>query len=160
MILGFFAALMAEEWWVIWIFILSPCLLMALLFRPQKYDAETAREITWMRKFFLSLSLVFTQVFTYLPFKREPSTHLNYAIAYYSVIEFYYCVNWIRFQKCDYLDLFCWKYSASDILGFCCIQGSAFLLAVYNHRSADFLLLRSFPDRLLFQIYRNYRWWN
>ena len=71
MILGFFAALMAEEWWVIWIFILSPCLLMALLFRPQKYDAETAREIIWMRKFFLSLSLVFTQVFTYLPFKRN-----------------------------------------------------------------------------------------
>ena len=71
MILGFFAALMAEEWWVIWIFILSHCLLMALLFRPQKYDAETAREITWMRKFFLSLSLVFTQVFTYLPFKRN-----------------------------------------------------------------------------------------
>jgi len=84
MILSFFAAL-TNEGWGIWIVILIHCLLMALIFRPQKYDTEAAKEITWMRKFFLALSLVFTQVFTYLPFKREPSTRWRYAVVYYSV---------------------------------------------------------------------------
>lgn len=82
--LSFFAAL-TNEGWGIWIILLIHSLLMALIFRPQKYDTEAAKEITWMRKFFLSLSLVFTQVFTYLPFKREPLTRWRYAVVYYSV---------------------------------------------------------------------------
>jgi len=85
LILSFFAA-STNDGRNIWLFLLAHCLLMTLTLRiTQKDDADSVKEITLARKFFLALSLVFAQVFAFLPFKTNTTTRFRHAFYYYAV---------------------------------------------------------------------------
>ena len=88
LILAFFAASTANNGSHFWLLLLAHCLLMTLTLRPEKEDSDTVREITVTRKFFLALSLVFAQIFAFLPFKSKTSASLHYALYYYTVTIF------------------------------------------------------------------------
>ena len=106
-ILGFFAASVNGGNVYIWFILLIHCLLMAIFFRPQNdlndSDSSTTIITKWVRKTGLVVCLVFTQLFTFIPFnkrkqKNKQDTHVEtdgktsnkYEDAY---IQFFYLVN-------------------------------------------------------------------
>lgn len=84
MIISIFSASVIDGHKSIWFLLLSHCVLMLLFFRPQREESNDLTE-AWTRKFFLTLSLVFTQIFTFIPFKRDSSSRLLYALFYHTV---------------------------------------------------------------------------
>lgn len=78
-----------EKSYLLWLFFLIHCLLMAIFFRPRQHHASSLSSSgTGARKFFLSLSLIFTQIFTFIPFKPDdgPSKLWRYAVFFYAGI--------------------------------------------------------------------------
>ena len=118
-ILVFFAASVQGGKIYIWTVLLIHCLLMALFFRPKnddlmpfyKLDDQRVQQSNnwynnfwpmstfinsaaairkWMRKSFLAVSLVFIQIFTFIPFKKsktpeEMASRTTYATCFYLV---------------------------------------------------------------------------
>ena len=103
MILAFFAASVngGKVWF--WIVIVIHALLMAIFFRPQKNPHVSAhlsntKVLThWARKSVLTVGLIFTQIFTLIPFKRDVNTRTKYARSFYIVTyTFYSCANFAK----------------------------------------------------------------
>ena len=74
-ILGFFAASLTDGKVYIWIVLFFHCLMMAIFFRPKedKQDSDSSLKIStkWARKSWLDVCLVFTQIFTFIPFNER-----------------------------------------------------------------------------------------
>jgi hypothetical protein len=92
-ILAFFAASVNGGKVYIWSVLLAHCLLMAIFFRPQKdyhqqnLDSSTSRRVStkWTRKSLLAVSLVFTQIFAFIPFKCDAKTRKTYSQSFFAV---------------------------------------------------------------------------
>jgi hypothetical protein len=109
-----------EKSYLFWLFLLIHCMLMAIFFRPHRHypspqsaadddgNADIEQRLTLStdsfpigglqsdgtrtRRLFLFVSLIFTQIFTFIPFKpdnkRQPSNRWRYALSFYAVNDF------------------------------------------------------------------------
>jgi len=89
-ILAFFAASVNGGKVYIWFVLLVHCLVMAIFFRSQKdnqqkSDRSTRVSTKWTRKSLLAVSLVFTQIFAFIPFKRDAKTRKSYSQSFFAV---------------------------------------------------------------------------
>ena len=148
MMISIFATSVIDGHIYIWLVFLSHCVLMLLLFRPQREDTNKSKN---KRNFFLTFSLVFTQIFTFIPFKRDPSKRLLYTVFYYTVLKLYLIkCHFIIICCCFSKDLFTRKFCIANSMGSYCIQSSASVLAIYSYRSTSIVHYRIYSIGLLF----------
>ena len=115
-VLGFFAASLNLGMIYIWIAFLFHCLLMSIFFRPQK---EKRKEVTWTDKSFLAVSLIFCQIFIFIPFKtiKSDSSTRIYLYTYSRKTYKTFICKVIFFSNCS-LDLWIGKYRTFDLVGY------------------------------------------
>ena len=71
-LLGFFTASVDDGKIYIWIVLLGHGFLMPHIFRPQREETIKGTASTiWWKKFSVTILLVFIQMFTFVPFKRQ-----------------------------------------------------------------------------------------